>query len=183
VAIRSPHDAWEIWFVSSAARGVVAETAVPCGTVEHRRVLRPAGRTPVVRAVGSLRAAPLDTHSRHDVSAHVPATVEADSLAASVALGRSIQNGPAAEHSSDQPCYTAAGYTVSFTARKCGTTLQCVPTAEMCAAASRKCSRGGEDEEGRNRHAASYYLKAPPRAFDASAGSVGAAVAAVLIAV
>ena len=48
--------------------------------------------------------APLDTlHSWHDVSAHVPATVEADSLAAFVALGRSIQNGPAAEHSSDQP--------------------------------------------------------------------------------
>ena len=35
--------------------------------------------------------APLDTlHSWHDVSAHVPATVEADSLAAFVALGRSI---------------------------------------------------------------------------------------------
>jgi len=47
---------------------------------------------------------PLDTfHSRHGVSAHAPATVEADSLAAFVALAHGIQNGPTAEHSSEKP--------------------------------------------------------------------------------
>jgi hypothetical protein len=48
--------------------------------------------------------APPDTlHSRHGVSAHVPATVGADSLTAFVAPSLGIQHGPAAEHSSEKP--------------------------------------------------------------------------------
>ena len=48
--------------------------------------------------------APPDTlHFRHGVSAHAPATVEADGLSAFVALAHGIQHGPAAEHSSEKP--------------------------------------------------------------------------------
>ena len=48
--------------------------------------------------------APPDTlHSRYGVSAHAPATVEADGLSAFVALAHGIQHGPAAEHSSEKP--------------------------------------------------------------------------------
>ena len=46
--------------------------------------------------------APPDTlHFRHGVSAHAPATVEADGQAGFVAPALGIQHGPAAEHSSE----------------------------------------------------------------------------------
>jgi hypothetical protein len=48
--------------------------------------------------------APPDTlHPRHGVSAHAPATVEADGLAEFVAPAHGIQHGPAAERSSEKP--------------------------------------------------------------------------------
>lgn len=48
--------------------------------------------------------APPDTlNSRHGVSAHAPATVEADGVAEFVAPALGIQHGPAPEHSSKKP--------------------------------------------------------------------------------
>ena len=70
-----------------------APSSTPDMTAQHQQLLQQAGAH-----------APLDTlHTRHGVSAPAPATVEADSLAAFVALAHGIQNEPAAEHSCEKP--------------------------------------------------------------------------------